>query len=170
MQMLPPVPDPLPVQVPAFEVAGISVRTCNSDELDPATARIGGLWDRFFSQSWERNLPAAGQDGRIFGVYSDYETNAHGAFDVTAGVAAAPPVGTGGVGNTPDAVRVIPIQAGSYLVFSGEGPMPQMVIDIWGQIWRYFADNPQVQRRFGTDFEAYSGPDQVAIHIGIVGG
>lgn len=169
MQMLPPVPDPLPVQVPAFEVAGISVRTCNSDELDPAAARIGGLWDRFFSQSWERNLPAAGQDGRIFGVYSAYESNAHGAFDVTAGVAALPPC-TGGVGNTPDAVRVIPIQAGSYLVFSGEGPMPQMVIDTWGQIWRYFADNPQVQRRFETDFEAYSGPDQVAIHIGIVGG
>ena len=172
MQMLSPVrvPVPLPVHVPAFEVAGISVRTCNSDELDPAAARIGGLWDRFFSQSWERNLPAAGQDGRIFGVYSAYESNADGAFDVTAGVAAAPPAGNGGVGNMPDAVRVIPIQAGSYLVFSGEGPMPQMVIDTWDQIWRYFADNPQVQRRFGTDFEAYSGPDQVAIHIGIVGG
>jgi hypothetical protein len=46
--------------------------------------------------------------------------------------------------------------------------MPQMVIGTWGEIWRYFAANPQVQRRFATDFEAYDGPDQVAIHIGIV--
>ena len=34
--------------------------------------------------------------------------------------------------------------------------MPQLGIDAWGAVWRYFADHPQVQRRFGTDFEAYS--------------
>ena len=62
----------------------------------------------------------------------------------------------------------VDIEPGDYLVFTGEGEMPQMVIDTWGEIWRYFAANPQVQRRFATDFEAYDGPDQVAIHIGIV--
>lgn len=170
MQMLSRVSVPLPVQVPAFDVVGVSVRTRNSDESDPATARIGGLWDRFFSQSWERNLPAAGQDGLIYGVYSAYESEQHGAFDVTAGVPCRPAGDGSGAGNTSDAVRVVPIQAGNYLVFRGQGPMPQMVIDTWGEIWRYFADNPHVQRRFGTDFEAYSGPDQVAIHIGILGG
>ena len=28
--------------------------------------------------------------------------------------------------------------------------------------------NPQMQRRFCTDFEAYEGPDKVAIHVGVV--
>lgn len=170
---------PVPLHVPAFQVVGISVRTRNSDEMDPATARIGNLWDRFFSQSWERNLPGPGRDGRIYGVYSAYESNAQGAYDMTAGVAMPPPAGhrdDGGdgadraVATASGTVCVVPVLAGNYLVFNGQGPMPQMVIDTWRQIWRYFADNPQVQRRFGTDFEAYSGPDQVAIHIGVVGG
>ncbi|BEP94640.1 hypothetical protein GmRootA79_30240 [Acidovorax sp. A79] len=154
---------PTTVQIPSFSVAGIAVRTRNSDEMNPAIARLGGLWERFFSQSWERKLPGRDSDGRIFGVYSGYESNEHGAFDVTAGVATADPELAQAV---PGAARV-DIQAGDYLVFTGHGDMPQMVIDTWVRIWRYFAENPQVQRRFGTDFEAYEGPDSVAIHVGV---
>ena len=80
---------PSSIHIPAFSVAGIAVRTRNSEEVNPAIARLGGLWNRFFSQSWERKLPSRGDDGRIFGVYSGYESNEHGAFDVTAGVAVA---------------------------------------------------------------------------------
>ncbi|KRB30529.1 GyrI-like domain-containing protein [Acidovorax sp. Root70] len=157
-------PAPTCIQIPAFSVAGISVRTRNSEEMNPAIARLGGLWNRFFSQSWERLLPSRGDDGRIFGVYSAYESDEHGAFDVTAGVAVAEPNLAQAV---PGAHRV-DIEACDYLVFTGEGEMPQMVIDTWMRIWHYFADNPQVQRRFGTDFEAYEGPDKVAIHVGVV--
>ena len=157
---------PIPVHLPAFSVAGLAVRTCNRDEADPAIARIGGLWDRFFSQSWERALPrpgaGPGDDWRLFGVYSAYESDEHGAFDVTAGVAVALAALA-----RPDAAWV-EVQAGDYLVFSGQGAMPQGVIDTWGAIWRYFTENPQLRRRFGTDFEAYEGPDRVAIHIGVV--
>ena len=154
---------PESIQIPAFSVAGITARTRNSEEMDPATARIGALWERFFSQSWERQLPGRGDDGRIFGVYSGYESNEHGSFDVTAGVTVAEPHLAHAV---PGAHRV-DIEAGNYLVFTGEGDMPQMVIDTWVRIWHYFAANPQLRRRFGTDFEAYEGPDKVAIHIGV---
>ena len=158
---------PTSIQVPAFSVAGIRVRTRNSEEMDPAIARLGDLWGRFFSQSWERKLPARDEaDDRIFGVYSAYESDEHGAFDVTAGVAVAAPQPVGGE-SVPGA-SCVDIEPGDYLVFRGEGEMPQMVIDTWQRIWRYFADNPRVQRRFGTDFEAYEGPDKVAIHIGVV--
>ncbi|MBU0891676.1 MAG: GyrI-like domain-containing protein [Gammaproteobacteria bacterium] len=160
---------PVALHIPAFHISGVSVRTSNRDEMDPATARLGALWDAFFSQSWERKLPSAGHHRRIFGVYSAYESNEQGAFDVTAGVSAqAPSDENDGAPSAPDAPRVVSVEAGHYLVFHGQGTMPQMVIDTWGEIWRYFAANPQVQRRFATDFEAYDGPDQVAIHIGIV--
>lgn len=154
---------PASIQIPAFSVAGIAVRTRNSEEMNPAVARLGDLWSRFFSQSWERKLPSRGDDGRIFGVYSGYESNEHGAFDVTAGVAVAEP----DLAQTVAGANRVDIEAGNYLVFSGEGDMPQMVIDTWARIWHYFAENPQVQRRFGTDFEAYEGPDKVAIHVGV---
>lgn len=151
---------PTPARIAAFSVAGLAVRTRNSDEAHPGTARIGALWDRFFSQSWERALPGRTDGGCLFGVYSAYESNEHGAFDLTAGVAVppSPPV--------PGAARV-DVQAGDYLVFAGAGPMPQLVANTWATVWHYFAQNPQLRRRYGTDFEAYDGPDRVRIHIGV---
>lgn len=152
---------PRMIHVPAFAVAGLSVRTRNGDEANPATARIGALWDQFFSRSWARELPGPGADGRLYGVYSAYESNEQGAFDVTAGVAAArahPEVHT----------TQVDVHAGDYLVFRSEGAMPQMVMDGWSAVWRYFVDHPEARRRFATDFECYEGPDCVAIHIGIV--
>ena len=99
----------------------------------------------------------------MFGVYSGYASDQHGAFDVTAGVAA--PANHQAL----QGATTVDIEAGTYLVFEAEGQMPQLVIDAWGAVWRYFADHPQVQRRFGTDFEAYSGPYYVALHIGVRG-
>ncbi|BEU94611.1 GyrI-like domain-containing protein [Acidovorax sp. DW039] len=155
---------PQAISVSSFRVAGISTRTTNAAEADPATGRIGPLWDRFFSESWEHKLPPPGNDGRVFGVYSRYESDHRGAFDVTAGVA-APSDHQPMPGAT-----VVDVQAGDYLVFEAEGHMPQLVIDAWGAVWRYFEAHPEVQRRFGTDFEAYAGPYHVAIHIGVLRG
>lgn len=157
-------PAPATLQIPAFSVAGVAVRTRNSEEMNPAIARLGDLWGRFFSQGWQHQLPSRSEDARIYGVYSGYESNEHGAFDVTAGMAVADPA----LAQAVPGAACVDVQAGDYLVFTGRGEMPQMVIDTWVRIWHYFAQNPQVQRRFGTDFEAYEGPDQVAIHVGIV--
>jgi hypothetical protein len=45
--------------------------------------------------------------------------------------------------------------------------MPQMLIDAWQRIWQYFEAHPTITRRYRSDFEAYDGPDKVAIHIGV---
>ena len=148
------------VQMPAFRVAGMTVRTRNDDERVPERARIGALWDRFFSASWERQLPGPGADGRLYGVYSAYESDAQGAYDVTAGVA--------GADLAPAGTQRVDVLAGDYLVFRRTGAMPQIVLDAWADVWHYFAQHPEVRRRFGTDFERYEGSDQVAIHIGVV--
>ena len=142
----------------AFRVAGIAVRTTNAAEADPASARIGPLGDRFFSESWEHKLPRPAQDGQVFGVYSGYASDQHGAFDVTAGVA-APADHQGFAGAT-----TVDIEAGTYLVFEAEGQMPQLVIDAWGAV----ATLPTTIRCSGAlaPTEAYSGPYHVALHIG----
>lgn len=149
--------EPVSLQVSAFRVVGETVRTRNRDEMDPAQARIPGLWQRFFSAQ-----PAPGAGG-IYGVYSGYESDADGAFDVTAGVALTPAAAA------PPGAQAVQVQPGRYLVFSSQGAMPQTVIDTWGAIWRWFGANPGVRRRFATDFESYTGADRVAIHIGVHG-
>ena len=139
-----------------FRVAGLTARTSNRDESDPEAARIGFLWNRFFGERVYEKTPHRIDDMRLYGVYSDYEADAHGAFDITTGVAVA---------DGPASVR---IEGGNYLVFSARGEMPRMVTELWDQIWAYFEAHPEIQRRYRSDFEAYSGPDEVAIHIGIV--
>ncbi len=147
--------EPLRLHHEAFHVAGLTVRTTNHDESDRATARLGKLWGRFFDEETYASTPHRSGDKRIFGVYSNYESDAQGAFDVTAGVAVAPGAGC------------VAIEAGEYLVFSARGPMPQLVIGAWQRIWQYFEAHPEIVRRYRSDFEAYDGPDAVAIHIGI---
>ncbi|KQU84459.1 transcriptional regulator [Variovorax sp. Root318D1] len=140
----------------AFQVAGLTARTTNREENEPATARIEGLWNRFFAEETYRSTPHRTEDARIFGVYSGYESDADGPFDVTVGVAVSHA--------TSEAAT---IEAGDYLVFTSQGEMPQMVIDAWQRIWQYFEANPTIARLYRSDFEAYDGPDKVAIHIGV---
>ena len=136
-------------------VAGISVRTTNAAEFNPATGKIAGLWGRFFSEGMFDTLPNKRAESPIYGVYSGYESDYMGAFDVTAAVATTQPQGE------------LVLQAGEYLVFSATGPMPQTVLQTWGVVWQYFQTNPSVQRSYATDFEAYLGLDKVEIHIGV---
>lgn len=139
----------------AFHVAGISVRTTNREESSPDTARIGALWQRFFGEQTYASTPNRSADTRIFSVYSAYESDAHGAFDVLAGVAVS------------DGTDSVAIEAGDYLVFNGHGEMPHMVIAAWQRVWQYFEAHPDIVRSYRSDFEAYAGPDEVSVYIGI---
>ncbi|MBO9649862.1 MAG: GyrI-like domain-containing protein [Variovorax sp.] len=139
----------------AFNVAGLTARTTNRDENDPEAARIGTLWNRFFDERIYEKTPHRIADMHLYGVYSAYETDANGAFDITTGVAVA---------DGPEAVH---IEGGDYLIFTGQGSMPRMVLAVWEAIWQYFDDHPEIRRRYRSDFEAYAGPEQVAIHIGV---
>ena len=139
----------------AIAIAGIAVRTTHAAEFHPATAKIAGLWGQFFSEDLFNQLPDKLATSPVYGVYSGYESDYMGAFDVTAGVA------------TTQTESPLALQAGEYLVFSAAGPMPQTVLQTWGVVWQYFQSNPDVKRSYATDYEAYLGTDKVEIHIGI---
>lgn len=149
----------------AFTVAGITTRTCNRQERDPAQARIGPLWQRFAAEGVAQRLQQPGlAPPRVMGVYSRYASDHDGEFDVLAGVALDGP----GPGAAPGVERV-QVPAGLYLVFRRQGALPQAVIDTWGAVWAHFGQHPVPRRRFDVDFEAYECPDQVAVCIGVQG-
>ena len=130
---------------------GLSTKTQNSDEFNEKTAKLPGLWQQFYASELAINA-------NIFGVYSNYDSDANGPYTVTVGV-------------TDDSklaeFACAKIPAGNYLVFQGTGPMPSTVVAVWKQIWNYFETEHDYQRSFISDFEAYSGSDKVAIYIGI---
>jgi predicted transcriptional regulator YdeE len=138
----------------AFAVQGLQVRTSNAAEQTPQ-AKIGALWGRYFSS------PGGGASG-VYGVYSGYESDWTGAFDVTAGSEAS-------AGAAPKADQTtVQIEGGKYLVFHAKGAMPQAVFEAWGRVWQYFAaPRTDWQRCYTTDFEQYLGADEVAVCIGV---
>lgn len=142
---------PIMKHVDSFTVTGFRVRTQNKDEFDEATAKLPTLWQQFYSTQPDANTT-------VFGVYSHYESNENGFYNVTVGIE----------GNKENMeLSTIKINSGNYLVFSGKGPMPQIVIETWKNIWNYFGSECNHQRNFITDYEMYSHGDEVSIYIGV---
>lgn len=146
-----PVIHPTMKHIDRFTITGLTIRTKNSDEFNPNTAKLPSLWQQFYD-----NNPT--QNKTIFGVYSDYESDVNGFYNVTVGTS-HDKQSTG--------LKAVKIKSGNYLVFQNKGPMPQVVIETWEQVWDYFTKEGAHQRCFMTDFEAYSNGDEVAIYIGV---
>lgn len=139
-------------KVESFTVTGFSERTQNKDEFNEKTAKIPRLWQQFYASELASNAD-------IYGVYSNYDSDANGFYMVTAGV---------GYSGAQTELNTVAIQAGNYLVFEGTGSMPAILVETWERIWTFFETNTAYRRHYISDFEAYNGTDNVAIYIGVV--
>ena len=134
-------------------IYGLKVRTSNEKEMNPKTAKIGALWGEYF----EKILPTLAQGTQGYGVYTKYESDALGEFDVLAGSEVVN-----------DALEKVTLEEGNYLCFKVNGELPQAVIDTWGEIWHYFSDeNCPDTRVFKTDYELYLSESEAEIYIGV---
>lgn len=148
------------VEIKSFTVHGLSVRTKNVNEMQPATAKIGPLWGDFF----QHIIPKLKEGALSYGVYSQYESDFNGEFTVLAGADSASVIDVA----DREGLDSVVIASGTYLVFSKKGVMPQAVIEAWGDVWKYFSDeNCAHQRAYTTDFESYVSMDEVNIYIAI---
>ncbi|HET7434917.1 MAG TPA: GyrI-like domain-containing protein [Thermoanaerobaculia bacterium] len=144
----------------ARETAGIAVRTNNAREQASGGAGIGSAWQQFYARDLLATLAAKPLP---LGVYTDYESDAAGEYTL---VAAVEPRHDAAM---PADLRRVTIPAGAYLVFEGSGEMPRVVMDTWGEVWRYFAQpGGEYRRAYATDFEEYVAGDAVRIYIGVV--
>lgn len=143
------------VKIDSFLISGIKTRTNNQNEQNPDTSKIAKLWEEFYAQ----NIPNQITDKKsfIYGIYSSYESDVNGSFDVLAGVA---------VSKKSDNFENVRILQGEYLVFAKSGTMPNAVIEAWQDVWSYF-ENSKEQRAYTTDFEKYINQDTVEIYISI---
>lgn len=140
---------------------GLTTRTTNHAETSPQSAKIGQLWQAFFESAQLSTM----LNSPMYGVYYDYESNMVGEYSVLVGKAIDTPPDVGKLGK----FTALTLSAGRYLKFSAEGDMPRCVIDLWREIWDFFAlENCQYQRRYHTDFEVYISAVAVEIYIGVV--
>jgi len=109
-------------------VAGIATRTTNADEMESSQARIPGLWGEFASQNWAERLGQSGAFGPTMAVYSAYESDVSGSYQILIGRE----VFSIGAGRRP---RCRTSAAGKYLVFKFSGPLPGVAIEGWRTVW-----------------------------------
>lgn len=134
-------------------IAGIEVRTKNSDEIS-GQGKITGLWERFFADQIAEHLKEKISD-HLYVVYSNYESDHHGQYDYLIGFEINPEKA-----KDLDSSRfqIKSIEVGKYLKITTEkGPMPKALVDAWGKIWSMDFNKMGQPRAFKTDFEVHSG-------------
>lgn len=137
-------------------IYGLSARTNNENEMNPATGKIGRLVETF-----DQNVSVNYRAGdRVYSVYYDYESDASADYSVL--------VGADKIDSSMVELETVKILAGNYLVFSGSGTVPQVVFETWSRVWGYFAneDCPHT-RAYSTDFEFYKSQNDIEIYIAI---
>ncbi|OAB47304.1 GyrI-like domain-containing protein [Paenibacillus antarcticus] len=148
------------VQQPQIAMTGVSVRTTNAEELG-TNGQLSKLWDTYF-QSHLASQAGINNPHLIYALYTDYESDASGAYTVVIGHE----LGEDALDHN-DNHTVIP--ESKYLVFTtNKGPVYEVVAQCWGEIWSYFKDSEEV-RTFTGDFELYDAgkfdPTQAVVKI-----
>ena len=143
------------VDVEARTITGLKVRTKNSDEMNADRQKIAPLWARFY----EEVLPGLESEASIYSVYHNYESDAHGFYDVTVGADLL---------KQTEEMQTVTLEEGRYLMFPVKGELPQAIVDTWKHVWAYFEDPSVDERRaYETDFELYKNEREVEIYIGV---
>ena len=137
--------------LPAFDLAGLQIRTSN----DKAMETIGPLWGRVYGGGLG-GAPVG--EGRLYAVYSNYESDHTGEYDFLIGRAVQADA------DTPEGQAHLRVPNQNYAVVKAKGEMPGALVQTWMQIWE--ADLP---RAFTTDFEIHdpATPDEVEIWLAV---
>jgi len=145
------------VQLNEKKITGISTRTTNADEMNPQTAKIGALHQKF-----DDMVSVNYKDGaRVYGVYYNYESDHSGEYSVMAGADLVDQI-------VAENFETVIIPAGTYMVFEAKGEVPQIVIETWAKIWEYFSTGKtQYRRSYMTDFEFYKSQNEIEVYIGV---
>lgn len=136
-------------------ISGLGTRTNNANELAGENPKIPQLWEDYD----QKNILGATFDKvnnmSMYGVYNEYESDENGDFTVTIGVEVSKPK------------KAIVIENQRYLVFEKKGELPEIVLEVWAEIWEYFGTEPEYERAFKIDFEKYSKENFVEIYISV---
>ncbi len=140
---------PKTTEIPGFAVIGMSTRTTNEDEMSGDGGKIGLLW-KSFMHGGSKRIPGVLDPTTILSVYTNYESDHNGAYDVVLGASVSDPA------QAPADLRAITIPDAEYVVFPAKSNAPQDIQAAWMGVHQYFDNNPHRPRAFTADFERYS--------------
>ena len=146
-----------------MQVVGIKTVTSNANESHPDTAQIPALWQKYFSESIEEQIPHKQDNSQLLGVYTDYDNEHRGVYSIIVGHEVS------AIEQLPEGMVGISIPKSRYLVFSDEGKVPEVIYALWQSVWDYFNASTKYRRLYTVDFERYfeNEGSKVEIYIAI---
>ena len=119
------------------------------------------MWERFIKERWSERLDEVGAFGPTTAVYSAYESDVTGSYQLLVGrqVRNSLPVSA--------PLQVVSTAQGSYLTFRCSGPLPQAISDGWRDVWTYFGLDNAPARAYTSDFEIYPEAGPVEIWVAV---
>lgn len=137
-------------KLPEFKIVGITARTKLANEMDPATAQIGPTVQRYHQDELPGRIQCRKNPGVTFCVYTDYESDYTGEYTFFIGEQVE------SFDEISDGLSTLTIPSQSYAKFTTEsGPMPDVVIGAWQNIWKMSPQQLGDERSYIADFEMY---------------
>jgi predicted transcriptional regulator YdeE len=130
------------IELDAFFVTGISVRTTNQN--NQSKADIAMLWDNFMSGDVMSKITCRVSD-EIYCLYTDYETGHTGPYTAVLGCRVNSPE------MIPDDFTAVAIPKAYYHVYHLSGEFPDNVGKAWQHIWK-----SACSRCYTVDFDLYN--------------
>jgi len=147
--------NPTFVEKDEMTLAGISVRTSSGLESNPETARIPGLWQRFYQNDVMHKIPGLVDPQVIYETYCDYESDQDGEYTVILGGEVQSP------DNLPDGIVSVIVPRARYMVAPVTGDdVPKAVQQAWGRVWSHFKSPQPYRRAYQVDFERFRVGDE----------
>lgn len=151
-----------------IKLIGLTTRTNNTNEMNPATGKIGGMIGEFFGNQWATKIAHRKNPGVTLCVYTEYASDEHGDYTYFIGEEVE------NFDVIPENMQKLIIPAIYYQKFTTpSGKMPDVVIQAWQKIWQMTLDELGGKRAYQADFEVYDqralDPEKsiVDIYIGI---
>src|ERR1043165_2747761 len=132
-----------------FRIVGIAERTTNAAETNSATARIPGLWKRFYQEGVLEKIPNRLDPEVIYEAYFDYESDRDGEYSVMIG--AEVPADA----EVPPSMTSVWLPRSRYMAFDATGEMPHAVQNAWSRVWNHFDSSNPTPRAYNGDFERF---------------
>ncbi|MDP1724140.1 MAG: GyrI-like domain-containing protein [Alphaproteobacteria bacterium] len=138
--------------LPEIKLVGITTRTNNKAmfERDPSINKIAALVQKYFHNGLSTKITNRQKPNTTYCAYTDYESDHHDDFTYFIGEEVS------SFDNLPKEFTALTIPTQNYAKFTkGPGPMPDICIDLWQNIWQMNPKDFGAPRSYQTDFEIY---------------
>ncbi|MDF3047018.1 MAG: putative transcription activator [Candidatus Midichloriaceae bacterium] len=137
-------------ELPEIKLVGITCRTSNASEMNPLTAKIGQMIQKYQDEGIASKIPNLKNPVATYCVYTEYENDFNGEYTYFIGAEVS------SFDEVPSDLCKLTIKNQRYAKFTnGPAPMPGVCIDMWQSIWAMNSEELGGKRKYSADFEVY---------------